>query len=139
MKQAQTILTLSPSGRGLFDFTHEVNRWLAATGIATGLLTLFVRHTSCSLTIQENADTDVRRDLLDFYARLAPDGDPRYRHSEEGPDDMSAHIRTTLTDLSLAIPVGGGRLLLGTWQGFYLFEHRSGSQRRQVVLHLIGE
>ena len=109
---------------------------MASAKAETGLLTLFIQHTSASLVIQENADPDVVLDLADFFERIAPEGDPRYRHDTEGPDDMPAHIRTALTGTSLSIPVIGGRMALGTWQGIYVFEHRSGPQRRSVVLHL---
>jgi secondary thiamine-phosphate synthase enzyme len=115
-----------------------VARWLAGQAIADGLLTLFCRHTSASLTVQENADPDVRADLEAFFERLAPEsGD--YIHTMEGPDDMPAHIRAALTQASLSIPVSAGRMVLGTWQGIYLFEHRRRPHRRDVVLHLIGE
>ena len=112
--------------------------WLASTGVQTGLLTLFLQHTSASLVMQENADPDVTLDLADFFERLAPEDDPRYRHTLEGPDDMPSHIRATLTQTHLSIPVIGGRMALGTWQGIYLFEHRSAPQRRSVVLHLMS-
>ena len=111
---------------------------MSSLKIETGLLTVFVQHTSASLAIQENADPDVVRDLADFFERLAPENDPRYRHKDEGPDDMPAHIRSTLTGTSLTIPVVEGRMALGTWQGIYLFEHRAATHRRSVVLHLIG-
>jgi secondary thiamine-phosphate synthase enzyme len=113
-----------------------VAQWVASTKADTGLLTLFIQHTSASLVIQENADPDVVLDLADFFERLAPENDPRYRHDTEGPDDMPAHIRSALTQTSLSIPVIGGRMALGTWQGIYVFEHRSGPQRRSVVLHI---
>ena len=106
--------------------------------IETGLLTVFVQHTSASLAIQENADPDVVRDLADFFERLAPENDARYRHRDEGPDDMPAHIRSALTQTSLTIPVVDGRMALGTWQGIYLFEHRAAAHRRSVVLHVLG-
>ncbi len=111
---------------------------MASTGVETGLLTLFVQHTSASLLIQENADPDVVLDLADFFERLAPENDPRYRHTLEGPDDMPSHIRSALTQTHLSSPVIGRRMALGIWQGIYLFEHRSGAQRRSVVLHLAG-
>lgn len=137
-RQARTALAVRTPGRGFTDITGEVEAFVRASGIATGLLTVFVRHTSASLLIQENADPDVRRDLESFFARVAPD-DPRlYRHTAEGPDDMPAHIRTALTHTSLGIPVAGGRTALGTWQGVYLVEHRTAPHRREVVLHLIG-
>jgi secondary thiamine-phosphate synthase enzyme len=138
MKQAQEIVKIRSDGQGLYEITDRVVRWVAAQGLETGLLTLFCRHTSCSLTIQENADPDVQADLLTFFRDLAPE-DPRlYRHTIEGPDDMPAHIRSALTDCSLQIPLVQGRLALGAWQGIYLFEHRRAAQERQVVLHLQG-
>src|SRR5262249_55743140 len=133
------VLAVSTRGKGLYPFTREVAAWIHTTGLQTGLLTLFIQHTSASLVIQENADPDVTLDLADFFERLAPENDPRYRHDTEGPDDMPAHIRAALTQTSLSIPVIGGRMALGTWQGIYLFEHRSSAQRRSVVLHLAGE
>lgn len=126
-------------GEGLYAFTGEVEHWVQGTGIRNGLLTLMVRHTSASLILQENADPDVQRDLLAFFQRLVPAGDPLYRHTLEGPDDMPAHVRSVLTQTHLSIPVQHGELLLGTWQGIYLFEHRRAGHRRQVVAHLIGE
>ena len=138
MRQAQHILVTETRGQGLVPIDAPVLRWTAAQGIATGLLTLWCRHTSASLLVQENADPDVRADLLDAFRRLAPE-DARYRHDAEGPDDMPAHIRAAVTPVQLTIPVGNGRPLLGTWQGLYLFEHRSRPHRREVVLHLLGE
>jgi secondary thiamine-phosphate synthase enzyme len=129
---------ISTRGKGLNSFTREVAGWVSSLNIETGLLTVFVQHTSASLTIQENADPDVVRDLADYFERLAPESDPRYRHQDEGPDDMPAHIRAALTQTSLTIPVVGGRMALGTWQGIYLFEHRATPHRRSVVLHVIG-
>lgn len=125
-------------GKKLYPITREITRWLASTGAKTGLLTVFCRHTSASLVIQENADPDVILDVADFFERLAPEDDPRYRHTAEGPDDMPAHLRAALTQTSISIPVTGGRMALGTWQGIYLFEHRSRAHRREVALHLIG-
>jgi secondary thiamine-phosphate synthase enzyme len=125
-------------GKGLYPFTREVAQWVSSLKIETGLLTVFVQHTSASLAIQENADPDVVRDLADYFERLAPENDPRYRHRDEGPDDMPAHIRSALTQTSLTIPVVQGCMALGTWQGIYLFEHRAAPHRRSVVLHLIG-
>jgi secondary thiamine-phosphate synthase enzyme len=139
MRQAQHELGVRTRGQGLHEITAEVADWVSGQGIATGLLTLFCRHTSASLTIQENADADVVRDLEAFFADLAPEDAARYRHRSEGPDDMPAHIRGALTDVSLAIPVEGGRMALGTWQGLFLFEHRRAPHRRRVVLHLSGE
>ncbi len=137
----QTILALRPPGPGLHEFTREVAAWTAAeAGSGEGLLTLFVRHTSCSLLIQENADPSVRADLQTFLGRIAPRADdPASRwitHRDEGPDDMPAHIRASLLPTSLQIPVAGGRQLLGTWQGIYLVEHRDRPHRREVVAHL---
>ncbi len=139
MRQATHSITIATRGKGLYEFTGEVERWLREQGVRTGLLTLWVRHTSASLTVQENADPDVVRDLNDFFERLAPEDDPRYRHTLEGPDDMPAHIRSALTQTQLSIPVIGGRLALGTWQGLYLFEHRRRAHRRSVAVHWIGE
>lgn len=133
------MLSIETRGKGLYPFTGEVTRWVAGTGATTGLLTLFLQHTSASLTIQENADPDVVLDLADFFDRLVPERDPHYRHTLEGSDDMPAHIRTALTDVSLSIPVIGGRPALGTWQGIYLFEHRATRHKRSVVMHLSGE
>ena len=136
----QTILTLSTSGQGLYEFTDQAGAFVRAMGREEGLLTVFVRHTSCSLLIQENADPDVRTDLLAFFRRLVPpSSDPSMGwvvHRAEGPDDMPAHIKAALTQVSIGIPVSNGRLLLGTWQGVYLFEHRDRPHRREVVLHL---
>ena len=139
MKQAQHRLTVSTSGQGLYEVTRDVAAWLAAQDIDDGLLTLFCRHTSASLTIQENADPDVLRDLQDFFKKLAPE-DPRlYRHTIEGPDDMPAHIKSALTNVQLSIPVSGGQMALGTWQGIFLFEHRDHPHERELALHLVGE
>jgi len=129
-------LEIRTRGKGLYPCTREIAAWVASTKAETGLLTLFIQHTSASLVIQENADPDVVLDLADFFERLAPESDPRYRHDTEGPDDMPAHIRSALTQTSLSIPVICGRMALGTWQGIYVFEHRSGPQRRSFVLHL---
>jgi secondary thiamine-phosphate synthase enzyme len=136
----QTALTIATAGPGLYEFTDRAHAFVGEADMATGLLTVFVRHTSCSLLIQENADPDVRRDLDAFFRRLAPPSDdPSMRwivHTTEGPDDMPAHIKAALTAVSLSIPVMAGRLALGTWQGLYLFEHREAPYRRQLVLHL---
>lgn len=132
------MLELETRRQGLVEFTRQIADWVADQGIAQGLLTLFCRHTSASLLIQENAAREVRTDLETYFARLAPEGD-MYDHDEEGPDDMPAHLRTALTQVALSIPVVGGRMVLGTWQGVYLFEHRRRPHRRQVALHLIGE
>lgn len=139
MRQLQHHLTVNGHGRGMTDITHEIQQWVSASGIETGLLNLFVQHTSCSLMIQENADPDVLRDMEAFMSRLIPDGDPIFRHRAEGPDDMPAHIRMALTLVSLNIPVTDGRLALGTWQGIYLYEHRLHSMNRHVQLYLLGE
>jgi secondary thiamine-phosphate synthase enzyme len=137
MRQVQHTLMIATRGKGLVEFTSDVRRWVAGQGIASGLLTLFCRHTSASLVIQENADPDVRSDLESYFEHIAPEG-AGYIHDTEGADDMPAHIRTALTGVQLSIPVADGNILLGTWQGIYLFEHRSRPHRREVVLHLIG-
>jgi len=134
----QTILAFSTRGRGTLDITDAVARAVAEAGVTVGLAHVFVQHTSCSLTITENADPEVRRDLETVIGRLAPDGDPAYRHDDEGPDDMAAHARNMLTATGLSVPVGGGRLLLGTWQGIYLWEHRTSPHRRSVVVTVLG-
>jgi secondary thiamine-phosphate synthase enzyme len=139
MRQLHHTFLVSTRGVGLYDFTHEVGRWLRDSGMGDGLLTLLVRHTSASLVVQENADPDVRHDLSAFFARLVPEGDPLYRHTDEGPDDMPAHVRAALTQTHLGIPVRDGRMVLGTWQGIYLFEHRRAPHQRQVAAHLLGE
>ena len=139
MRQSTRELSVRTRGKGLYRFTREVESWLATCGVTTGLLTIFIRHTSASLTIQENADPDVLLDLNDAFERLAPEDARLYRHSVEGEDDMPAHIRATLSGSQLTIPVIAGRLALGTWQGLYVFEHRNEPQSRAVVLHLIGE
>ena len=138
MRQASQTLEVRTRRQGLHEITREVVDWASRQGIGTGLLTLFCRHTSASLVIQENADPDVRTDLEDYMQRLAPEGGG-YIHDAEGPDDMPAHLRTALTGVQLSIPVAGGRPLLGTWQGVYLFEHRRAPHRREVAMHLIGE
>lgn len=137
-RQAQEILTVRTAGHGFYDLTRDASSWVNGTGISTGLLTFFVRHTSASLTIQENADPDVRADLADYLAGIAPEDPGRYRHGIEGADDMPAHIRTMLTQTSIPVPVADGRMLLGTWQAVYLLEHRRSPHRREVVLHLLG-
>ena len=138
MKQVTTTLCIETDGPGLTEFTGDVEPWIAAQGMDEGLLTLFVRHTSASLLIQENADPDVQRDLQTFFENLAPWDASLYRHTTEGDGDMPAHIRAALTQTSLSIPVVDARLALGTWQGIYLFEHRAPRQAREVVLHLMG-
>jgi secondary thiamine-phosphate synthase enzyme len=137
MEQATSNLTVVTPGRGLIDVTDRVAAFVREQSIETGLLTIFCRHTSASLLIQENADPDVLRDLGTFFRKIAPEGD-HYRHADEGPDDMPGHIRSALTQSSLSIPVADGRLALGTWQAIYLYEHRAVSHRRELVLHLIG-
>jgi len=139
MRQVMDTLTVKTRGPALVEITDEVRRVLAATGIRTGLVTLFCRHTSASLLIQENADPEVQRDLLAFFRRLVPDGDPLFVHTTEGPDDMPAHVKAALTQTSIVIPVAAGRLMLGTWQGIYLVEHRTAPHTRQVVVHALGE
>lgn len=139
MKQRQHTLSVETRGQGLYEITAEVAGWAREQGMSSGLLCVFCRHTSASLTIQENADPDVQRDLEAFFKGLVPEDGRRYRHTMEGPDDMPAHIRGALTDVQLTIPVSGGRLALGTWQGIYLFEHRTRPHSRHLVLHLIGE
>ncbi len=138
MNQHTWHLRVRTSGKGLYEITQQVAGWVDGTGVSNGLVTVFVRHTSASLLIQENADPDVVRDLNDFLSRLAPEDEKLYRHTAEGPDDMPAHIRAALTPTQISIPVLDGRLALGTWQGIYLFEHRDRSQHRDIVLHLIG-
>ena len=136
---SHTTITVSTRGKGLYPFTTVVAGWIAKAGVQNGLLTVFVQHTSCSLVIQENADPDVTLDLRDFFERLVPESEEGYRHTVEGPDDMTSHIRSALTQTSLSIPVISGRLALGTWQGLYVFEHRVHPHRRRVVLHLLSE
>jgi secondary thiamine-phosphate synthase enzyme len=139
LQQFSTSLAVETPGRGLVEITRPVRQWVHARGVAEGLLTLFVRHTSASLLIQENADPDVRGDLDRFFARLVPDGDGLFRHRDEGPDDMPAHVRSALTAVQLSVPLAAGRLVLGTWQGLYLWEHRLHPHQREVALHLIGQ
>jgi len=138
MRQASTTLTIESRGKGLTDFTRDVVAWVREQRLEEGLLTLFCRHTSASLLIQENAAPEVRTDLADYFERIAPEGD-HYAHDDEGPDDMPAHLRAALTQTHLAIPLFDGRLVLGTWQGIYLFEHRRRPHRRTIAMHLIGE
>ncbi len=138
MRQSQMRLEIKTRGIALYDFTAEVAAHVRQSGLTTGLATLFCRHTSASLLIQENADPTVQTDLLAFFAGLAPESERLYAHHFEGPDDMPAHLRTALTQTHLSIPIGEGRLMLGTWQGIYLFEHRRAPHRRDIVLHLIG-
>ena len=138
MNQFAHQISVTTRGKGFYPLTREVATWVGTTGVQTGLLTVFVQHTSASLVIQENADPDVLRDMADYFERIAPENDSRYRHTSEGPDDMPAHLRAALTQTSLSIPVVNGRMALGTWQGIYLFEHRTSAHRRSVVLHLAG-
>ena len=138
MPIATTTLTIATQGKALTEFTREAAQWLADTGIREGLLTCFCRHTSASLLINENAASAVKRDILRWLETMAPE-DGNYEHDDEGPDDMPAHIRSMLTGVSLQVPVADGRMMLGTWQGLYLAEHRRMPHRRQVVLQIIGE
>ncbi len=138
MRQAVHQLAISTRGQGLYEFTAALREWLAQQRMETGVLTVFCRHTSASLLIQENADPTVRVDIKNYFDRLAPESSS-YIHNDEGADDMPAHLKTALTAVQLSIPVMGGRMVLGTWQGVYLFEHRTHSHRREIVLHLIGE
>jgi secondary thiamine-phosphate synthase enzyme len=131
-------LSIPTRGKGLYPCTREIAQWLSSTGVSSGLLTLFIQHTSASLVIQENADPDVVLDLAEFFERIVPEGETWYRHTIEGPDDMTSHIRTALGQTSISIPVVNGRMTLGTWQGIYVFEHRRAAHRRSVVLQLIG-
>jgi secondary thiamine-phosphate synthase enzyme len=139
LEQHLATLRIRSHGRGLVEFTDEVARVLEESAVARGLVTLFIRHTSASLLIQENADPEVRADLDRFFARLVPDGDALFRHRDEGPDDMPAHVRSALTATQLSVPVLEGRLALGTWQGIYLWEHRRAGHVREVVVHVSGE
>ena len=138
MRQEMKRLTVRTPGQGLHECTDAICRWVADTGIATGVLTIFIRHTSASLVIQENAAPAARRDLERYFARIAPESG-EYEHDDEGPDDMPAHLRAALTQASLSIPVVEGRPALGTWQGIYVFEHRHASHNRTLVLHVMGE
>lgn len=138
MKQYQYSLTVNNRGRGMTNITREVQQWVSRSGFETGLLNLFVQHTSCSLIIQENADPDVLLDMEAFMSRLIPDGDPMFLHRAEGPDDMPAHIRMALTQVSLNVPIINERLALGIWQGIYLYEHRVHPMKRKIQLHLTG-
>ena len=139
MQQAIGNLSVRAPSRGLHEISREINDWLADSGISDGLLTLFCRHTSASLLIQENAAPAARRDLERYFERIAPEDRSLYEHDDEGPDDMPAHLRSALTQTHLSIPVQNGRMLLGTWQGIYLFEHRREPSQRQIALHLVGE
>jgi secondary thiamine-phosphate synthase enzyme len=139
LRQSSTTLTLSAPRQGLHDVTREVAHWVEEQGFETGLLTIFCRHTSASLLIQENSARAARHDLETYFQRIAPEDPSLYTHNDEGPDDMPAHLRTALSQTQLSIPVESGRMALGTWQGIYLFEHRRDPSRRQLSLHLIGE
>jgi len=138
-RQAQHEFVINTRGRGLHEFTDEVERWVDSVGLKSGLLTLHLRHTSAALLIQENADPDVQRDLDAFFARLVPDGDRLYIHTAEGEDDMPAHVRTALTAVNLSLPIILGRLALGAWQGIYVWEHRQHPHTRRIAAHCIGE
>lgn len=137
MKQAAHHLEVATRGQGLYECTSDIWQWVREQQMQTGLLTVFCRHTSASLLIQENADPTVRLDLRAYFDRIAPENGP-YEHDAEGPDDMPAHLKTALTQVQLSIPLANGRLALGTWQGIYVFEHRTRPHRREIVLHLIG-
>lgn len=139
MRQTVETITVGTEGQGLYEITRRLRAFVSQSGIEAGLVTVFIRHTSCSLLIQENADPDVQIDMLGYFRRLVPEGLDWLVHTAEGPDDMPAHIRTALTQTSIGIPVVEGRPVLGTWQGLYLFEHRHRPHRREVVLHIIGE
>jgi secondary thiamine-phosphate synthase enzyme len=139
MRNVTTVLRFRTAGNGLLEITGEIHRWLAGQGVTIGLLTLFCRHTSASLLVQENAAQEVRADLERFLASLAPEDPTRYQHDAEGPDDMPAHLRTALTGIHVSVPVSGGRMALGTWQGIYLFEHRRRPHEREIAVHLMGE
>ena len=139
LRQSLTTLPVQAPRQGLHEITSEVSEWVREQGIEGGLLTIFCRHTSASLLIQENAARAARRDLETYFARIAPEDPSLYTHNDEGPDDMPAHLRTALTQTQLSVPVAAGRLALGTWQGIYLFEHRRDPSRRDIALHLIGE
>ena len=139
MEQVQHSLSIRPRGQGLYEVTGEIAAWLADQPVSEGLLTVFIRHTSASLLIQENVDPDVQRDLETFFEKLVPEELDLYRHTAEGPDDMPAHIKGALTQTQLNIPVSSGRMMLGTYQGLYVFEHRRVPRTRELVLHLIGQ
>lgn len=139
LRQVQQEIVIATRGRGFHEFTDQVTLLLRQAGIRTGQVTLHLQHTSASLVIQENADPEVRRDFERFFARLVPDGDRLFEHTAEGSDDMSAHIRTTLTTVNVTVPITNGELVLGTWQGIYLWEHRTHAHRRRVFAHFIGD
>lgn len=138
LRQASGTIDVPTSGQGLVEITGTIVRWVGGQGMRDGLLTLFCRHTSASLLIQENAAPEVRTDIENYFRRIAPEDSHLYRHDDEGPDDMPAHLRAALTQVHLAVPVTAGRLMLGTWQGIYLFEHRRRPHRRSIALHMIG-
>ncbi len=139
MQQALSQMSVSTEGSGLYEVTSSIAHWIGEQDITDGLLTIFIRHTSASLLVQENADPDVVLDLNDFFARIVPEDDSLYRHTAEGSDDMPAHIRSALTTVQLSIPVAAGRMALGAWQGIYVFEHRHGRFTRNLALHLLGQ
>ncbi len=138
LRQAHGEVVVATRGRGLFDVTKSLREFLASEGAKDGLMTVFIRHTSASLVVQENASPDVRVDLERFFAELVPDGDARFTHDDEGPDDMPAHVRAALTATQLSVPVRGGALQLGTWQAVYVYEHRTSPHRRELALHYVG-
>lgn len=139
IQQFSGLLSIRTHGRGLTDVTRQISSWIAEQGLFEGVLTVFIQHSSASLIIQENADPDVQLDLMDFFSKLAPDDPALYRHISEGSDDMPSHIRASLTDVSLTIPVNEGRMCLGTWQGIYVFEHRTSPHHRRLALNFMGE
>ncbi len=139
MKQAHHMLTIRAQNQGLMEITRDIAEWVVEQDVGEGLLTVFIRHTSASILIQENADPDVQRDLESFMAKLVPEDPHAYRHDSEGPDDMPAHIKGALTSTQLSIPVTSHHMMLGTWQGIYLFEHRRKPRDREIILHLFGE
>ena len=139
LKQTLTELSVSTRGRGFYDITEPIEEQVSMAELKPGLVTLHLQHTSASLLIQENADPEVRRDLERFFSRLVPDGDSLFRHTSEGEDDMSAHVRTALTCVNLSVPIAESRLTLGTWQGIYLWEHRFERHHRRLTMHIIGE
>jgi len=139
MRQKQGEIGLKTEGRRLYDLTGKVQEWVAASGMTEGILNLFIQHTSASLMVQENDDPEVLKDLECFFERLVPQGDPLFQHTLEGPDDMPAHVRSALTAVSLSIPIFSGQVALGTWQGIFLYEHRTKGRHRTVLCHLIGE
>jgi len=139
MKQFQQQIQVQCQGRGMYEITSQVSAWLATTSVQCGIVNVFVEHTSCSLVIQENADVRVRDDLETFFSTLAPDGAHHYQHNDEGDDDMPSHIRSMLTDTSVNIPIRHGKMVLGIWQGLFLYEHRTPHNNRRITLHLLGQ